>query len=349
MPVEASALVAYPEGWERGDIDMLLLLHGTSGFTDGCGTSTEDGWVALSGLIASLGYVVVAPDYIGLKTRGLEPTGFTHPYLGGEATAIASIDALRATLSLRPEVRGNTCPTNRVVALGGSQGGHAALWVERLLPYYGREFDLLGTVATVPPAAIYEQAQRALTEYVDATANTVGMIAALSEWYGVRDRLDEVLVSPLDVEIPAAIDSSCSFDEDLVVPETLEGIFTESLLTAASSGELSALEPWGCMLTESDLFRTSVNPVPTDVPVLFVTGTDDQLVHTPIERESYDRFCNVLDVPAQYLECEGAGHTEGTTWSLPEILDWVIARFDGDPLGETCAAPTTVRCRGTQD
>lgn len=347
VPIEASTLVAYPEEG-GGNYDMLLFLHGTSGFTDGCGVSGEDDWITLTALLASLGYIVVSPDYIGLKNGG-EPTGFTHPYLGGEPTAIASIDALRAAARLMPELRADTCPTNRVVTLGGSQGGHATLWVERLMPYYGREFDNLGYVATVPPAAIYEQAQRALTEFVDASANMVGMLSALSGWYGVRDRISEVLVPPLDEAVPAALDAGCSFDGELEAPETLEEVFTTSVLEAAAGEGIQTLQPWGCMIEESDLFRTSIARVASDVPLLFVTGEADPLVHTPIERTSYQRLCSDLGVQAQYIECEGANHGEGTSWALPEILDWIVDRYEGVAIGETCAEPTVVRCRGTQD
>lgn len=45
--------------------------------------------------LASSGYVVVAPNYISLRAFG-DPTGFLHPYLVGQPTAIASLDAVRA-------------------------------------------------------------------------------------------------------------------------------------------------------------------------------------------------------------------------------------------------------------
>ena len=51
----------------------------------------------LSAFISSaLGVAVVMPDYIGLRRDGIS-TGFTHPYLVAQPTAIAALDAIRAS------------------------------------------------------------------------------------------------------------------------------------------------------------------------------------------------------------------------------------------------------------
>src|SRR5690606_13635294 len=118
--------------------ELVLYLHGSTGFNDSCTASATAETRLLSSLLASYGYVVVAPDYLGLKNGG-EPTGFLNPALVGQPTAIASLDALRAALRLAPEERGELCASPRFVTVGGSQGGHAALWVDRLAPYYARE------------------------------------------------------------------------------------------------------------------------------------------------------------------------------------------------------------------
>lgn len=347
--IEASAIVAAPEDSAGEELDVILLLHGTTGFTDACNASSDDGYVTLSALLASLGYLVVAPDYIGLKNGG-EPTGFLHPYLTGQPTAIASIDAIRAALRMAPDERGGGCVSNRVATFGASQGGHAALWVQRLLPYYGREFEHTGVVATVPPAAVYEEAERALSEMVQATESLVGSLTTQAEWYGYADRLDEALVEPWATDVPAAFRAGCRFGDVLgSLPETLDGLFTAELLAAAQGGTLGELQPWGCIVSESDLFRTTVGQIDASVPLLFVTGEDDPLVHTPIERVAYMRLCSELGIQAEYIECQGADHGEGTFFALPEILDYLTDRLAGEPLGETCAAPTTVRCRATQD
>ncbi len=83
--VEATMLLSFPLG--AGEVPTFAWLHGTTGFTDACAPSAmgiEGG--AFNLLFASLGYVVVAPDYLGMNGFG-EPADALHPYLVPEATA----------------------------------------------------------------------------------------------------------------------------------------------------------------------------------------------------------------------------------------------------------------------
>ena len=351
--IEASSLVAYPQGVDRAEpTDVLLFLHGTTGFNDSCAPSDQTEGQALAALFASWGYLVVAPDYIGLKGVG-EPTGFLHPYLVGQATAIASLDAVRALEQMPAAKRGGLCPSNEVLAFGGSQGGHAALWVDRLAPYYARELDLLGTVATVPPADLLTQAERAMDEFVNATGNTIAFLGSASEWYGLRDRLDEVFESPYDTEVPTALEEECNPGDGVETPDTTEALFRDSLVTKARNGMLHTVDPWGCLAEYNSLTDTPVErlgPSDESYGILFVLGGDDKLVHTPIERKSYERLCEG-GMPVEFLECEGAGHGETSLWAMPEILDFLEARQNGEVFEgpDTCEVPAAVTCEGTPE
>ncbi|MCC6875698.1 MAG: hypothetical protein IT378_15430 [Sandaracinaceae bacterium] len=351
-PVEATALVAYPRDLEPGAPapDVVLLLHGSSGYADGCGPTHDFGSQILAALIASMGWVVVAPDYLGLRGDG-QPTGFPHPYLGGQATAIASLDSVRALLRMDPARRGRLCPTSRVLVLGGSQGGHAALWAERLAPYYARELSLVGTVATVPPADVAGQMQRALTSVVPATRSTTVFYGLTPHWYGLGDRLGEVFLPPLDAQITGMLLDGCS-PGGISAPATLEERFTPAILDAAARGELASHGgELGCIAAENGLTSTSIPWLPAASPsyaVLYALGELDDLVDPAIERASFDTLC-ASGMPLSYLECEGAGHIEATLWSLPEIVEFARARFAGEvvPPGELCVRGAPVRCRGT--
>ncbi len=349
--VEATTLVAWPEGLpEDTKLPTLLLLHGTSGFTDGCGPSSDADARLLVSAIASTGYVVVAPDYIGLKAT--EPaTGFSHPYLVGEATAIASLDAVRALpgIAATLEAEGAAVPTSKVAVVGGSQGGHAALWVDRLAPYYARELDIAGIAATVPPSGLVEQSYLALAEPRNSTGNLIAFYGASASWYGLGERLDEVFVSPFDVDIPTALAASCDPGDAVEQPMTLEELFQPGLLTAAQNDALPELDPWGCLLKENGLTTTSTSRINDDASsygILFVTGGEDNLVDTPTERVAYGALCDG-GMPMRYLECAGASHTGATLWALPEILDFLAARVAGEPFAAECNVPAPTRCSGT--
>lgn len=349
VPVEATTLLA----WSR-DVDpgapVLLLLHGTSGFTDGCGTALELGWQALAAYFASLGYVVVAPDYIGLRMDD-EETGFPHPYLAGEPTAIASLDAVRAGLAHLDAVAPALCPSQDVVILGASQGGHAALWVDRLAAHYAPELELLGTVATVPPADLLAQLRPALLERISATGNTLAFLATTPFWYGLGDRLAEALVAPFDEDIPAALQEGCSTSR-LVrsLPDDIEEIFQAPLLEAARAGldELARLEPWGCLASVNSLTRTTIPRIVEDADhygILWVLGEQDELVDSGLSRRSAEQLC-ADGTPVALIECEGSNHTRATYHALPEIQSFLRDRADRQPFQAAagCSFPPAARC-----
>lgn len=351
--VEASAMVAYPTDRqpEDGPREVLLFLHGTTGFTDACAPSSQLTSQALVALLASFGYFVVAPDYIGLKGVG-EPTGFLHPYLVGQPTAIASLDAVRAASKLPADKRGEWCLQPRVAVFGGSQGGHAALWVDRLAPYYAREFEMLGTVATVPPSDLLGQMDRALEQLVSATGNTVAFLGSTAGWYGYQDRLDEVFVSPLDTEVPDALGGGCDFDNVMPDPQSTADIFQQPLIDAAQNDTLASVDPWGCITAENGLTTTSVariEPESDSYGIMFVLGENDNLVNSPIERDAFEELCG-QGMKMEFLECAGAGHGETSFFAMPEILDFLDARLAGETFNsaDICQLSDPVQCRGTQ-
>lgn len=355
--IEATAFVAVPQPKDDQayEFEPLLFLHGTSGFSDGCGPSKDEETLLLSAAIASAGFVIVGPDYVGLKGQG-EPTGFLHPYLVGESAAMSSLDALRAAGKMGLFEQDGACLSTDVLVLGGSQGGHAALWVDRLLPYYAPEFTLLGTVATVPPADLVGQSERALSMPVQATANVIAFLTTSMSWYG-REDLSEVLQAPYPDKLPEAFAASCdpsdALDLDNIPP--LDEVFTAEFL--AASEDLTSDDRWGCLFVENGLTTTSVKRL-KDSPnyadsygIYWIMGEDDQLVNTPIERESFARLCELQQMPMQYLECAGASHTKATAWSLPEILSFIDARRQRQPMPSAeeglCALTEPVRCQGT--
>jgi len=347
--LDATALVAYPSDLAaRESFEVLLVLHGTAGFNDSCAPSSSTEARLLGAALASAGYVVVAPDYIGLRAFG-GPTGFPHPYLVGAATAIASLDAVRAGVRHLAALSGAACARQRFVTVGGSQGGHAALWVDRIDSYYAPELEHMGVVATVPPADMEAQSNRGLRMTVQATANVAAFYTVAAPWYGLGGRLSEVFRAPWDVDLPARLAASCSPD---VRGLTRETIFTQSLLDGAAGPQgIRAVSPWGCPVTENGITSTSVPRAPHDAPgygVLWVLGEQDQLVDTPIERASFETLCR-QGYRMQYLECAGAAHTRATTWALPEILEFARDRFAGRPLdaANLCRVTPPTRCRAT--
>lgn len=350
--VEATAGVAYPtRGFEdEGPRDVLLLLHGTAGFADACAPSNDLGGQGLAALFASWGYLVVAPDYIGLEGAGA-PSDPLHASLAGQALAIASLDSVRALGKLSAEDRGGSCVSPRVLVYGASQGGQAALWVDRLAPYYASELELVGMVAAIPPLNVVRQAELAFTDLIPATSFVAGGLASTAAWYGAGPRLSEVFVAPYDTELPAALALGCT-EEAPPAPDftSVDEFIQPSLLDAAAAGALDRVDPWGCILVEADAVTTSVPRIAPDPPsygILLALGTDDELVDVSIARAGAQTICEA-GMPTSVVECIGASHAEAAFWSMPEALDFLDARAAGEPfVAGDCVPPAPGSCRGT--
>ncbi|HEY0136786.1 MAG TPA: lipase family protein, partial [Nannocystis sp.] len=148
--VEATGFVSLPVGATVEERPVVLWAHGTTGFTDKCApTAAADGYV-VPALLAALGYVSVAPDYLGMNGWGAA-SGFIHPYIVPEPTAIATLDSLRALARFGVDTgeEMSATPGKDIILFGASEGGFATLWADRYAPFYAPEFKILANVASV--------------------------------------------------------------------------------------------------------------------------------------------------------------------------------------------------------
>lgn len=135
--------------------------HGTVGSGDSCAPSNNQLNNNFRGLASSLlaqGYVIVAPDYEGLGTRGI------HPYLNLKSAAQSAIYAVRAF----KEQQGNRF-NGAWVSVGQSQGGHASLATAQ---FADEDPNYKAAVAAAPASSlgyiISEVAPQALRALVEA-------------------------------------------------------------------------------------------------------------------------------------------------------------------------------------
>jgi pimeloyl-ACP methyl ester carboxylesterase len=142
-PVAVSGAYFVPKGTPpAGGWPLVAWAHGTTGIADICAPSwtprSKRDTSYLSAWIGQ-GYAVVATDYQGLGTPG------PHPYLVVRAEAYSVLDSIRAVLKSFPNI------ANRIVVIGQSQGGGAAVAAAGIAPHYAPELNIRGTVATGVP------------------------------------------------------------------------------------------------------------------------------------------------------------------------------------------------------
>ena len=345
--VEATGFVSLPVGeGEPEELPVVLWAHGTTGFTDKCApTAASDGYV-VPALLAALGFVTVAPDYLGMNGWGA-PSGFVHPYIVPEPTAFASLDALRALLRFGSDtdVEMTATPGKDIILFGASEGGFATLWADRYAPFYAPEFKILANVASVPPTDAYGLTKHGATVFGPTTGALAAAIVGGHAWHRIAAPLSDVLSEgpPEDVAelLPGLMLSDCGAN----VPDTVtmtNQVYQQAFIDAVAADDFDSLGEFGCILQRASL-RTSVIPLMVTTPTLVVQGEDDDLVYTPVVREDLPKLCD-QGYLIEHYECAGAGHTQAATQSIPYVIAWANARIAGEPLTDPCEIHEPVDC-----
>jgi hypothetical protein len=226
----ASGLLALPSGVRpRG---VVSFQHGTE--TDRSSSpSTPDpsNGVLAAAAFAARGYVLVAPDYLGLGTaRGV------HPYLHAATEAGAVIDMLRAARTV-VVANGDRWPT-RALLIGFSQGGHATLAAQRALE--AAPIDGIEIAASAAIAGPFDLAAMSFPFALDGASPAASTYLAYmlnGYTYVYHEPLESALRDAYAASVPTLFDGA--HDDALVVaalPRQPRDMFREEFLASYSSG-----------------------------------------------------------------------------------------------------------------
>ena len=342
QPVEATAIVTVPVLGTEAEVGTVLWHHPTSGFEDACAPSMG----AVEGLTpaivaAARGHLTVAPDYLGLMGGG-DPAPDPHPWIVGEPTAIASLDALRAVDAWLPSSGLKArIDTSRIVYWGWSEGGYAALQSDRYAPTYAPEYAPIGVISVVPPVDIVGQVTIGLDEMADSTRAAALILYLHAAWYGYDD-LEEVLQPDIAAALPGEAAASCTTYPSVENATSVEAIYDADFLAAVRAGE--RYDPWTCFLEQSSLPNPDV-PYQGTAPVLLVTAENDTLVPSQAVRDAIPGLC-AEGYAIEHLECAGLEHDDAPLMTLMNQMGWLEARLRGEPADSGCGVSAPVTCDG---
>ena len=349
--VEATGMVGVPTTVETdGPLPVLLWLHPTTGFSDACAPSRDPlAGPGQTSILSSLGYITVAPDFLGQIGFGEgSPEGSIHPYLVGQPTAVASLDAVRATLAwLAADPDLPDGDPDRVILWGASQGGHACFITERYQPYYAPDLDIVAVAAAIPGSDLVDLATYGALHWSDTTKGLAAVLVAAQAWFGVGDLAAALTDAPpnnIASTAGAAMASDCGAGSIFSGIDSVEGVYTEAFRTAAAEGTLADFPDFGCFLRESSTDRMSLERI-SDTPFLVNFGEHDDLVQTPLELEAMARYCD-QGYRIEYLTCAGLGHVEAGTAALYYMARWTKQRLAGEewPEAAVCSTNEPVDC-----
>jgi alpha-beta hydrolase superfamily lysophospholipase len=313
--IAVSGLIVAPDGAPPpGGFPVLAYAHGTTGLADACALSKRaqpypgESEAATSLPLPELwtrGYVVAATDYEGLGTPG------RHPYLVGESEGRGVLDIVRAARSIDDAHAG--APT---IAIGVSQGGHAALFTGEIAPAYAPDVDLVAVVA-LAPAAELAQAAFLLTGDESVVGFAVAIGAGFAAAHAEAD-LGQIL-TPAALAAIDIVDTGCIDD----VLAAYAGPARDTLRFEALGAP-----PWTTLLE-----RNSPGRVRTDVPLFVGQGDADALVVPELTDALVVRLCALGD-DVTYRRYTGASHDSVVEAAQDDVFGWIDDRLAGLPSGE---------------
>ena len=146
--IVASGLVSVPVKMAGAKSPLLSYQHATI-YKDAQAPSNNPTAAEPPVIVASLGYIVIAADYVGYGVS----KGTPHPYLLSAPSAAAVVDLLTAATTWR---RGNSVADNGQLFLTGySEGGYVTVAAHRAIQAAGSK-HLTSLAAVVPGAGPYD-------------------------------------------------------------------------------------------------------------------------------------------------------------------------------------------------
>jgi len=236
-PTVASGALLIPQG--ASNVPLASVQHGTQSKDDLVASvsplNSTEGIVGL--IMASMGYAVVIPDYLGFGISNV-----LHPYLHAESLIPSVIDCMRA---------GRSCSSEKGVSLNGqvfltgySEGGYVSLAVQRTIEEECQsEFSL---TAVAPLSGPYDLQGMTQAIFQTSTYSTPAYIAffftAYNEVYG-WNRLDEIFNQPYAEMMPGLFDGSRTWGEVVgQLPSTFSALVKSTFISDYLAGNESALQ-----------------------------------------------------------------------------------------------------------
>ncbi len=205
--ITASGRIFVPDTKEA--LSTVCFSHGTTAAHSAAYTalSADNGTSVLLSALASLGFVVVAPDLIGFgASKDLLQT-----YYIEEPTATATIDNIYASRTLATSLGANV--DNELYLAGYSQGGYTTMATHKYIEEQGMKYFELQ--ASFPAAGGYEILGVQEEIFSNETYDNpfyLGLVAVSYkehyEWEGEGKSLSMFFNEPFASEIPALVDGS---------------------------------------------------------------------------------------------------------------------------------------------
>ncbi len=268
--------------------------------------------------IASMGFIVMIPDYPGFGESGNIP----HPYLIAEPTISSVVDMLYAlNESYEYEFTGIELK-NEYYLLGYSQGGWATLNIHKAIELdYSGDFDLAGSVCGAGPYNMLDLFNE-MTDSVEyqIPAYLGYIVNAYSYYNQFTNSVCDIFKSPYCENLSSLYNGTLSISEiNDQLTTVISDLFNNDFLTGFESS------PSYSSVREA-LISNSVSAWITEKPVLFIHGSGDTHVSVTATEIMYDAMVEAgtsQDICSKVI-LPDLDHTDAALPSMIEGLMFIL-------------------------
>lgn len=311
--INASGLICVPEG--AGSFPIISFQNGTNAFHgDAPSVNPANTGYAVMEIMASNGYIVLIPDYIGFGAS----SDILHPYYHRESTNNAVIDLIKAFGELDDEIiaSGN----DSLFLLGYSQGGEATMTVAHEIET-NDPVDL-NLIAVSAGAGAYDLVD--FTNYITLLESYPSpmyfpyFLYSQIEYGSISSPLDLFFREPYASAIPALFDGTNKNSEiNNALTKNISELLTVNFLQNYSTGpEYEELR--------DALLVNSIHGWNTNYLINIYHGTEDDNVPPVQSLNLYDEFIFTGSDPEKvhHIPMEGLSHGSGLfPWGI-QTINW---------------------------
>lgn len=310
-PTEVSAAVAIPAGTPpKGGWPIIGFGQGTKGVLYKCAASLYpmlplQAWTM--DVFIKNGYAVVASDFQGSGVKG-----FAHPFLDAKTYGYNIIDSVRAVRRVGAEV------SDKWMAYGHSAGGLAVWAATELAQDYGKDMNLLGSIAMAPAADMSGLADAAWDQTL-TPEQRITMVWALQSlsWFHPEMNLDNFRSGATAANWDALLDC---------IPPNIEDIARVRALMTNADLKPRTYED-AVWLRDQLAARAVPSAQRIDTPMVVAYGTQDGLVQQGWFEKALTRACD-MGSNLQIIKSPGKGHAD---LDFGFVLGWLNDRLWGVP------------------
>ncbi len=262
------------------------------------------------------GWVVTSTDYTGLGTPG------TLPYLIGAGEARNVLDAVRAADNLAGTGAGRT-----FAVWGHSQGGHASLFTPQVAAAYAPTLHLVGVAAAAPAAELPALIE---AQWNQAVAWVIGS-EVIGLWPRFYSELKATQVAtPLALANYERLGAFCITGENAQLASEFAPYFAAPFFAR----DPTATVTWRARIDQN-------TPSAPNVPVFISQGLADTVVLPSTTSLLENRWCAAgTRITVDWVP--GATHFTVPSLTAPAAVNWLAARFAGEPASSSCAVEPPV-------